>query len=118
MRAESRCPTATAETASVRPKRSKECGELGALSGIWTRADGSEVGVGRTVVTRGRWWFLWCNLAYCALGEPAQGYGEQGRQAALLNAGWSTGAQEIIHGIDQSSPQDCEIDRCQHNVLV
>ena len=53
-----------------------------------------------------------------ALGKPAQGYDEQGRQAALLKAGWSTGAQEIIHGIDQSSPQHCEIDRCEHNVLV
>ena len=55
-----------------------EMRELGALSGIWTRADGSEVGLGRTVVTRGRRWFLWCNLAYCALGKPAQDYGEQG----------------------------------------
>ena len=69
-------------------------------------------------MTSGRRWFLHCNLAGGRLGEPAQGYGEQGRQAALLNAGWSTGAQEIIHGIDQSSSIDCEIDRCEHNVLV
>ena len=27
----------------------------------------------------------------------------------------STGAQEIIHGIDQSSPIHCEIDPCEHN---
>ena len=78
MRAESRCPTATAETASVRPKRSKRCGELGALSFIAARADRSEAGGGRIVVTRGRRWFLCCNLAYCALGKPAQDYGEQG----------------------------------------
>jgi hypothetical protein len=80
MRAESRCPTATAETASVRPKRSKEMRRVGTFSGIWTRADVSEIGGGRIVVTRGRRWFLWCNLAYCALGKPAKDYGEQGRQ--------------------------------------
>ena len=78
MRAESRCPTATAETASVRPKRSKEMRRVGTFSGIWTRADASEVGVGHIVVTSGRRWFLCCNLAGGRLGEPAKGYGEQG----------------------------------------
>ena len=101
MRAESRCSTATAETASVRPKRSKEMRRVGALSGIAARADRSEAGWGRIVVTRGRRWFLWCNLAYCALGKPAQDYCEQGRQGMLWKANCSTGAQEIIHGIDQ-----------------
>jgi len=61
MRAESRCSTATAETASVRPKRSKEMRRVGALSGIAAHADGSEVGGGHIVVTRGRRWFLRCN---------------------------------------------------------
>jgi hypothetical protein len=65
-------------TASVRPKRSKEMRQVGALTGIAAHADASEVGVGHIVVTSGRRWFLCCNLAGGRLGEPAKGYGEQG----------------------------------------
>ena len=42
----------------------------------------------RIVVSRGRRWFLRCNLSGGGLGKPAQDHSEQGRQAALLKAGW------------------------------
>ena len=78
MRAESRCSTATAETASgARWTTARACW-VGALTGIAAHADASEVGVGHIVVTSGRRWFLCCNLAGGRLGEPAKGYGEQG----------------------------------------
>ena len=43
--------------------------------------------------------------------------GEQTISKGLLwKAACSTDAQEIIHGIDQSSSIECEIDPCEHNV--
>ena len=78
MRAESRCSTATAETASGARWTTARASWVGALTGIAAHADASEVGVGHIVVTSGRRWFLCCNLAGGRLGEPAKGYGEQG----------------------------------------